>query len=196
MIEGSKVKLRGLELSDAEIIMQNWNNLELRTYLASRLPNSLEEEREFIKSTWAAKRTGNIALGIETIKERKLIGTIGFDRLWSLSAGCAEVGIAIWEQDERSKGYGQEALFLLSFYAFEVLRLHRLQLHVLSFNKRAINAYKKVGYKEIGRLREADFIYGKFHDMVLMDLLEHEVEYPDELTKKIQLLRNLVEKSA
>ena len=195
MIEGLKVKLRGLEISDAEIIMQNWNNLELRTFLASRLPNSVEEEREFIKATWSSKRSGNIALGIETVKEQKLIGTIGFDRLWSLSSGTAEVGIAIWEPEERSKGYGQEALFLLSFYAFEVLRLHRLQLHILSFNKRAIKAYTKVGYKEIGRLREADFIYGKFHDMVLMDLLEHEVTYPDELNKKIQLLRDLTEKN-
>ncbi len=191
MIDGLKVRLRGLELADAETIHKNWNSLELRSYLASRVPNSVEEEREFIKSTWSNKKTGDLSLGIETLEENKLIGTIGFGRLWSISSGSAEVGIAIWEQEERSKGYGSEALYLLAFYAFEVLGLHRLQLHVVGFNKRAIATYKKVGYKEVGVLRESEYIFNKFQDMLLMDLLAGEVNYPDELNQKLNTYRSL-----
>lgn len=192
MIEGLKVKLRGLELKDAETIHKNWNSLELRTYLASREPHSLEEEQDFIKSSWNAKKSGNLALGIETLAAKKLIGSLDCHRLWTFSSGSAEVGIAIWETEERSKGYGTEALFLLAFYAFELMDLHRLQLHVMSYNTRGITAYKKVGYKEVGVLREADFIYNKHHDMVLMDLLRSEMTYPDELNKKLDAYRNLV----
>lgn len=191
MIDGLKVRLRGLELADAETIHKNWNSLELRTYLASRLPNSIDEEREFVKATWNGKNRGNLALGIETLDGTKLIGTIDFHRLWSLSSGSAEVGIAIWEPEERSKGYGTEAMYLLSFYAFEVMNLHRLQLHVMAYNKRGITAYKKAGYKEVGVLRESDYIYNKFQDMVLMEILASEANYPDELNKKLDSYRSL-----
>lgn len=190
MIDGLKVRLRGLELADAEKIHKNWNSLELRTYLASRLPNSIEEEQDFVKATWSSKRKGDVILGIETL-EGKLVGTISFERLWSVSSGSAEAGIAIWEPEERSKGYGTEAMYLLSFYAFEVMNLHRLQLHVMAYNKRGIASYKKAGYKEVGVLKEADYIYNKFQDMVLMELLAGEVTYPDELNKKLDSYRSL-----
>jgi RimJ/RimL family protein N-acetyltransferase len=191
MIDGLKVRLRGLELSDAELIYKNWNSLELRTYLASRMPNSVDEEREFIKMTWNARKSGDVTFGIETLAEKKLVGTIGFGRMWSLVSGSAEVGIAIWEPEERSKGYGTEAMNLLLFYAFELMDLHRLQLHVLGFNTRAIASYKKAGFKEVGRLREAEFIYNKHHDMVVMDILRTEIIYPVELEAKLQTYRNL-----
>ena len=190
MIDGLKIRLRGLELADAETIHKNWNSLELRTYLASRLPNPVEEEQDFIKATWNSKRRGDLILGIETL-ERKLVGTISFERLWSITSGSAEVGIAIWEPAERSKGDGTEAMHLLSFYAFEVLGLHRLQLHVMAYNKRGIASYKKVGYKEVGVLKEADYIYNKFQDMVLMELLTSEVTYPAQLNKKLDSYRSL-----
>lgn len=191
MIDGLKVRLRGLELADAETIHKNWNSLELRSYLASRVPNSVEEEREFVKATWSSKRTGDLTLGIESLDDNKLIGTIGFGRLWSISSGSAEVGIAIWQPEERSKGYGTESLYLLAFYAFEVLGLHRLQLHVVGFNTRAIATYKKVGYKEVGILREAEFIFNKYQDMFLMDLLANEIQYPEALEKKLRMYRSL-----
>lgn len=190
MIDGLKIRLRGLELADAETIHKNWNSLELRTYLASRVPNPVEEEQDFVKATWSAKRRGDLILGIETL-EGKLIGTISFERMWSISSGSAEAGIAIWEPAERSKGYGTEAMQLLSFYAFEVMGLHRLQLHVMAYNKRGIASYKKVGYKEIGVLKEADFLYNKYQDMVLMELLGSEVTYPAELNKKLDSYRSL-----
>lgn len=190
MIEGLKVRLRGLELADAETIHKNWNSIELRTYLASRTPNSVDEERDFIKGSWNSKKSGNLLFGIETLAEKKLIGTIDFHRLWSQNVS-AEVGIAIWEPVERSKGYGTEAMLLLSFYAFEIIGYHRLQLHVIGFNKRGITAYKKAGYKEVGVLREADFIYNKYHDMVLMELLATEATYPSELNQKLGSYRKL-----
>ena len=189
MIDGLKVRIRGIESADAVVIHKNWNSLELRTYLASRTPNSLEEEQDFVKSSWNSKRFGNLTLGIETLQEKKLVGTIGYERMWNLASGSAEVGIAIWEPEERSKGYGSEAMYLLGFYAFELMGLHRLQLHVAGFNKRGIATYKKVGYKEVGRLREAEFIYNKYQDMFFMDILAHEIDYPQELNKKLDIYR-------
>jgi RimJ/RimL family protein N-acetyltransferase len=49
-------------------------------------------------------------------------------------------------------------------------------LGTFSFNERAIGCYKKVGFKEIGRRREARIIGGKKFDVVLMDILAKEFE--------------------
>lgn len=47
-------------------------------------------------------------------------------------------------------------------------------LTVKSFNERAINCYKKVGFKELGRRRECYFLNGKYYDDVYMDILANE----------------------
>ncbi len=47
-------------------------------------------------------------------------------------------------------------------------------LGVFAFNRAAIRCYQKVGFKEIGRRREARIIAGKAYDAILMDILEDE----------------------
>ncbi|RLI67681.1 MAG: N-acetyltransferase, partial [Candidatus Gerdarchaeota archaeon] len=42
------------------------------------------------------------------------------------------------------------------------------------FNKRAIRTYEKVGFKMVGKLRQAHFSDGKYHDVILMDILQDE----------------------
>ena len=49
-------------------------------------------------------------------------------------------------------------------------------LGTFAFNERAIHCYKKVGFKEIGRRRQARIIGGKKFDVVLMDILAKEFE--------------------
>ena len=44
------------------------------------------------------------------------------------------------------------------------------------FNERAINCYKKVGFKEYGRRRESYFLDGKYYDHIYMDILDREFE--------------------
>ncbi len=41
-----------------------------------------------------------------------------------------------------------------------------------------LHSVKKYGFKEIGRQREAKFIAGKAHDIVIMDILATEFESP------------------
>lgn len=84
------------------------------------------------------------------------------------------VGIFIGDKTCWNKGYGTEALELLLDYCFNLLNLHSVALGVFSFNERAIACYKKVGFRETGRRREARIIGGKAHDAVFMDILDRE----------------------
>ncbi len=42
MYYGEKVHLRALELEDLDEVMENWNNLEMRQFLATAWPMSRE----------------------------------------------------------------------------------------------------------------------------------------------------------
>jgi len=51
-------------------------------------------------------------------------------------------------------------------------------LTVLSFNGRGIRAYKRAGFKEIGRWREAHRFGGRAYDVIYMDCLATEFQSP------------------
>jgi RimJ/RimL family protein N-acetyltransferase len=90
----------------------------------------------------------------------------------------AEIGIFIGEKDCWGKGYGAEAMTLLLDYAFNLLNLNSVMLGVFSFNERAISLYRRLGFREIGRRREARIIGPDKHDAILMDLLASEFVSP------------------
>jgi diamine N-acetyltransferase len=103
------------------------------------------------------------------------IGTIGLPGI-NHAHRTAELGVGIGEHDCWGKGYGSEATRLILDYAFTVLGLHNVMLRVFSYNRRAIQAYRKVGFQEIGRRRQAQRIGGKAYDVVYMDCLASEFQ--------------------
>ena len=90
----------------------------------------------------------------------------------------AELGIAIGEQECWNKGYGSETCFMILDYGFNGLGLHNIVLDPVSFNERAIRSYQRVGFREIGRRREAHRIGNRVFDLVLMDCLASEFKSP------------------
>ncbi len=88
----------------------------------------------------------------------------------------AMFGISIGDKSYWNKGYGQEATKLILDYGFNLLNLNSIMIGVFSYNQRGVNCYKKVGFKEIGRRRQARIIGGKKYDIILMDILAEEFE--------------------
>lgn len=75
------------------------------------------------------------------------------------------------------------------------MNMRRLELMTYSFNKRAIKTFEKVGFKQVGKFREALKIYSKNFDIILMDLLKEEAEYGEELIEKLETnYKSLIDK--
>jgi RimJ/RimL family protein N-acetyltransferase len=79
-----------------------------------------------------------------------------------------------FKEDAHNQGYGTEALRWALKWAFKTANFHRLQLHVFEWNERAIAVYKKVGFVEEGRLREAVWYNGKWWSEMTFAILEDE----------------------
>lgn len=82
----------------------------------------------------------------------------------------------IGDPEARGKGLGYSALLFAIKYAFEVLQVHRLWLHVFPDNESAIHLYEKVGFQQEGIEREAHYFNGKFRDQVIYSILKQEWE--------------------
>lgn len=87
---------------------------------------------------------------------------------------CGSFGIVIGEREYWGRGLGKEATLLLLDFAFNKKGIHNMMLGVYAFNKRAINLYEQIGFKEIGRRREYQAVGGRRFDMIFMDMLSSE----------------------
>ncbi|MCD6449035.1 MAG: GNAT family N-acetyltransferase [Thermotogaceae bacterium] len=63
---------------------------------------------------------------------------------------------------------------LLLDYAFNYLNLYKINLEVYEYNKKAIEFYKKLGFKIQGKLIENNERFGKRHDVIVMGMTKKE----------------------
>lgn len=163
---GEKCFLSPMTTDDAETYSHWLNDMEVVHFLtvASSVINT-ENERKLLEEL-----SNNHNYGIVALENDKLIGTCGFIHIDNINKN-AEIGIFIGEKAYWRQGYGSEAMMLLMDYGFRYLNLHNIMLQVYSFNENAINCYRKLGFKEIGKRRQSVYRERTFHDTIFMDIL-------------------------
>lgn len=109
------------------------------------------------------------------IENGTLLGSARLDRI-DLTDRRASFAIGLLQSHNVGKGIGTEAARTVLNYAFGELQLHRVSLRVLAINECAVRSYQKCGFKVEGRERETAFLDGKWHDDLIMGLLEHELQ--------------------
>ena len=170
IFEGEHVYFSKMNIEDVDTYVK-WMNDEkvTRGTLGGKITINREGELEWIKE--------NIDKQIFAIIDKetdKLIGNCGYNIINEMH-GVGTLGIFIGDSENRNRGLGTDTVRALVKYGFEALNLHVIRLYVYAFNERAIKCYKKVGFKEQGRTREACFIDGKRYDEIIMDILKDEV---------------------
>lgn len=168
---GEKIYLRSPEDGDEQIIAISENHPTPRETLFYALPRSPVEMRDKIRSL----ETDPGAV-VFTICLKQTDEVIGMTFLYKIDwiSRSAVYYIAISEEKNWSQGYGKESTRLMVQYAFETINLNRIQLHVFCGNERAVNAYKKTGFKIEGTLRQAMYRAGTYHDFYVMGLLRED----------------------
>ena len=170
MIEGKLVNLRAPEMADLERNATWVNDREVTRFLAFRYQMSLAAEEAWLREL-ASKQTSyeRVFFAIETKDGVHIGNTNLFDV--KPEDRKAKLGIMIGDKSYWSKGYGSDALLTLLGFAFDEMNLNRVELDVFDFNERAIAAYRKCGFVEEGRRRQALYKAGAYHDVVVMAAL-------------------------
>ena len=110
---------------------------------------------------------------IRTISDMRAIGMVVFKNMQQ-ACRAAELGIRIGNATDRGRGYGTRALRLAIAYGWGTLNLHRIGLDVMADNAQALAAYRKVGFLTEGNKRDAAYVGGRWHDMVMMGIIRPE----------------------
>lgn len=174
MFDGKKVSLRSFELSDLDSIMLNWNKIHLRRELGPVIPHSKSEREDWIRKTWVDRQKGQAyVFAIEALTSGEFLGHASLNSVNKINR-TAKVSIAIYDDKNRGKGYGTDAMNVILTIGFDYLNLHRIGLNVFNTNPRAHEVYEKVGFKKVGELRHTDFVEGKYVNDIMMDILEDE----------------------
>ncbi len=169
-IEGERIYLSPIDSEDYETYAKWMNDFDTAKFITqyTSLINA-KNEKEYLDSIASEKY--NFAIVLK--ENNKLIGNISLMDYDQLNQR-AELGIFIGDSEDRHKGYGTESIKLLLDYAFNYLNLNNIFLKVYDLNKNAINAYKKIGFKLIGKRHECFYFDGKLTDEIYMELLKNE----------------------
>lgn len=136
-------------------VMNRWENDPTLIPLIRPNRNRSEYERRY-KMTMEdlMKRLENHDFYLIYLDDQ-LIGEMNYmvdpPHLFKKEPGTAWIGITIGESEGRGKGIGYEAIHFLEEQIMNQ-GLKRIELGVFEFNKQAQKLYKKLGYKEIGRI--------------------------------------------
>ncbi|HZS30770.1 MAG TPA: GNAT family protein [Gaiellaceae bacterium] len=163
------VELAALRPEDSPVLFEWINDHDLVVLNAPFRPVSQAEH-----DAWFARVQERENGRIFAIREDdRLVGTCQLHSIHPVHRS-AELQIRIGAAGARGRGVGTEALRQLLEHGFEQLHLHRIHLYVLADNERALRAYRRVGFREEGVLRDGACIDGRWVDLILMAVLDHE----------------------
>jgi RimJ/RimL family protein N-acetyltransferase len=175
LIRGELINLRAVEREDAGLIHRWYNDPDAMSYWGQPRPAiSLPAVQQQIE-TWLdgeLRLHRPVCLMIETLVHE----TIGLIILSEhrVRDRFAVVSILVGNPDDRERGYGTDALETLADVAFSDWNLHRLILRSEAENERAHHVFRKAGFAEEARLREASYHDGAYHDLVVFARLSTE----------------------
>jgi len=172
----NNLSLELLETTDAEELLNliDSNRAYLKEWLAwlDRI-KEVNDTKSFIKNTKEQYASDNgFQAGI--FYDNKLIGVIGIvDIDWQDKK--TEIGYWI-DSKYQGKGIITKSCKVIIDYAFNKLKLNKVEIHCAENNKKSQGIPKRLGFTKEGVLREAQYLYGEFVNLVIYGLLAREWE--------------------
>ena len=141
-----------------------------RTIVGWALPISKKDEE-----TWYSSFTNTIQniRYIITTHDGERVGMTGLGNI-DMKNGCAKgLGIRI-AKEFQSKGLATDAYMTMFSFAFNELRLHRIETSAFDDNFASLKFQEKLGCKREGIKREAAFKNGEYKNIVTLGCLKED----------------------
>lgn len=168
MLEGEEVRLRAVEPEDAERLCLWENDSALWRVSGTTEPFSLAKIRAFcdLQREGDIFRTGDLRLMMDARNEAGEWQTVGAVDLFEFDALAqrAGVGILVYPDEMRGRGYAAEALGILCRYARGYLRLHQLWCNVGAGNAASLRLFRSAGFEPVGLKKEWQWTGEGFED--------------------------------
>jgi RimJ/RimL family protein N-acetyltransferase len=169
-LETDRLKLRQLELSDAETILEIRSQKEMLTYIEMYQLKSLDDAMQMILTNRKKFKDGKgLIWGIEFKENKELIGYLGYHTIVPENFQ-AEVCYLIlpnyWNQ-----GLIKEAMNCITPFAFNEMNLNRLDSVIMFGNDSSVKVAENAGYRKEAHFKENVYYEGKFYDYLIYAML-------------------------
>lgn len=113
----------------------------------------------------------NLRFTVVIQETQKAIGMVNLvDIDWQNGTGIHGIRMS----KEKGKGYGTDAVMTLMKYAFDKLRLVRLDTTIVEYNIISQKLYRKCGWTIEGKKKKACFRGGKYYDLFFAGITDEE----------------------
>ncbi len=164
--DGTEVKLRTPRWEDLDDLLEFINGLvEEEAMIAANQKHTRESETDWLaRNLTNLEKDKHVAVVAET--NGRVVGSCEVTPRFGRMSHVGSLGISV-KEGYREKGIGQEMMRELERQAPR-LGLESIYLEVFSNNDRAIHVYKKMGYRETGRIPACIKYRGDYVDSVIM----------------------------
>jgi len=177
VLETHRVQLRLMQVDDYESLQSLTQSAELWKYFTKNLadPNELMQWiQDAVQERVQLKRVPFVVIDKD---EQKICGSTSFGNI-SFYDQRIEIGWTWLGEGFRGTGVNRQAKFSLFSYAFEVLKMERVEIKTDNLNERSKAALRKIGAFEEGILRSHMLMHDKRRrDSVYFSILKD--EWPD-----------------
>jgi len=164
---GTEIYLRPIALADVTETYVGWlNDPKVNQYLESRFTrHTLGSVREYVSGILGSEENRFFAICLK--QGNRHVGNIKLGNIHSHHRS-ADIGLFIGDAEAWGKGYGSEAIGLLTEFAFGELDLRKLIAGCYAKNLASIAAFEKRGWRREGLLRGQIIVDGTPDDLVLL----------------------------
>ncbi len=170
-LSGEKVYLRPVEQADMALFYRWANDPETRGLIGETRPSTYAATVEYYDRV--QKEPDRVWLAVVVRQANQLVGETGLLRMFP-AWRTTDWSLIIGPKAARGQGYGSEAAQLMLNYAFGHLGFHRVAVGVVGFNTAALRFYERLGFKREGLQRDGYYYAHRYHDFVMLSLLEDE----------------------
>ncbi len=172
-----RLALRIIEADDADDVFAYQSREDVCRYNVAFEPRSRAEVVESIARHSANRQLAEDSDFVKLVVERRdcpgrVIGEVLLE-LRKAEHAEGEIGWML-HPDHAGQGYMTEAMVALVDLAFSEIGVHRLTARMDARNERSLAMASRLGMRPEGRLVQAEWSRGAWHDVVLYALLSHD----------------------
>lgn len=167
----SRLHLRPMAMSDKEAVLNIFSDEQALKYWGKEPIRSIEEAESMVQQELDWVAAGSCMTWALALPDSdQLVGKIVLFQLNEQNQR-AEIGYIV---DRRywGQGYMSEAIECVLGFAFDVLELHRIEADTDPENSASLAVLDKFGFSPEGRFRDRWYVHGKWHDSIMLGLLE------------------------
>ncbi|HPF11955.1 MAG TPA: GNAT family N-acetyltransferase [Flavobacteriaceae bacterium] len=170
-LKGKYIFLRALEPEDLEFLYLLENDESVW-----EISNTVTPYSKFVLKQYLE----NAHRDIYEVKQLRLVicsnvndKVLGFVDLFEFDPKHrrAGLGVIIFSEQDRGKGYAYETVQLMCAYGFDHLNLHQIFANIASDNKKSLKLFEKLGFQKVGKKKDWILSGGRYKSEWLYQLI-------------------------